>query len=772
MHPRPTATCFLPAATVLAAAVRRAPVAMLALLLVGCATPAVPRQDYATLRAEASQKLGALKALTAEAERTGIETARERVTITTAELFLVYAQWDKEHGAEVEKAIASWWRAKQDAPRLAKELPNWELADVVQILDRAQRELADAMRGKAHRRPFAAFDMTALVEKDGYYRYGNRPVFPSTFVWQPDDEKLDGAYGVIGGAYIHLPHIRAEGQKPEINYEPDENEPLGYIFLGHKQAPEWLVKEHPEITDGKHHYTGYDTDHPAVRELWASMLADVVPHFRGRRVSQGGYMLANEPHWFTCTEDWATGPVSDRTKAKFREWLQARHGNIAALNALWKAEFASFADVTITIPVDPILRGQPVWYDWCRFNMDRITDWFGFLKQEVRRNDPAAQTHTKLIPGHLSRPSRCHGLDFEALVRLEDIIGCDASMVNTPNWKEKETWPERYACDWREQALPLDFFRSISPGKLVFDSEWHGLSKSNTRNARMSSEYVRAALWLAHLHGTGMNQTWYWSRNPDGSLSKKSGSAFYASNLMQPLVMDSYGRTMKELNAFSQEVVALATQPKRARIFYSESSAIQDRAYVDHVYEAYRALYHGGLPLGFVTGRLLAEASGTELAEWPILVVPHADHVTAKDRRALETYLAQGGKLLVVGADSLEHDEYGRPVAPLQTEKGTVQRVDQIDSALALTALAEAGIAPPFTLSETNGVGLPGCVWRTAPWENGHILLIINLGKTAASIKLGTSAPCRDLIAGVKQGPRLRMQPYDVRLLHVGTREQ
>ncbi|MBT3291556.1 MAG: hypothetical protein HN380_29705, partial [Victivallales bacterium] len=641
----------------------------------GCVAVPPPQQSFEALRHKAVQSLAALKEHTALAEKGGVEVARESVTITTAELFLVYAQWDKENVAEVEKAIASWWRAKKDAPRLAKELPHWEMADVIQVLAKARQELAEVMQGKVTRRPFVDFDMTALVEKDGYYRQRGRPVFPSTFVWQPNDEKLNEAYGVIGGKYIHLPHIRAEGEKPDIGYEPDDQEPLGYIFLGQKHAPRWLVKEHPEITDGKHHYTGFDTDHPVARDLWASMLADTVPQFRGRKVSQGGYMLTNEPHWFTCTEGWATDPVSEKTKARFRGWLKERHGNIAALNALWQAEFASFADVRITVPIDAALRGQPVWYDWCRFNMDRITEWFGFLKQEIRRHDPTAQTHIKLIPGHLSRHSRCHGLDFEALVRLQDIIGCDAGVVNVPHWKNKETWPERYACDWRDQALPLDFFRSISPDKVVFDSEWHSLSKSNIRNPRMSGEYARAALWLAHLHGTGMNQTWYWSRNLDGSLSKRSGSAFHASNLAQPLVMDSYGRTMKELNAFSPEVVALAMQPKLARIYYSEASAIQDKAYMDHVYDAYKALYHGGLPLGFVTKGLLAEASEVEMESWPLLVVPHADHIMAGDREALGKYLAQGGTLLVVGANSLKRDEYGRPCAELQAGKGTVRRV-------------------------------------------------------------------------------------------------
>ena len=692
---------------------------------------------------------------------------RERVTITTAELFLTYADWDKAHPRELEAAIAGWWRARKEAPRLARELPDQEMRHLVQVLTTAQQELGEVMQGRIGRRPTVEIDMTALAEKDGYYHQDGRPVFPSSFVWQPNDEKLNRAYGVIGGKYIHLPHIKAEGQKPEIRYEPDDDKPMGYIFLGQKPVPKWLREKYPEITDGKHHYTGFDTDHPAARATWAFMLASVVPQFKGRKVSQAGYMLTNEPHWHTSTDGWAKAPVSAKTKAKFRVWLEQRHKTIDALNTLWGTDFKSFADVTIEIPIDAGLRGKPIWYDWCRFNMDRITDWFAFLKREIHRHDPAAKTHIKLIPGQFSGSSRDHGLDFEALVRLQEIIGCDASIVKTPHWKNREAWPDRYACKWREQALPLDFFRSISPEKVVFDSEWHGLSKSNIRDPHMPAEYVRTALWLAHLHGTGMNQTWYWSRGADGSLSKKSGSAFYASNLTQPLVMDAYGRTMKELNAFAPEVVALATQPKNVRLFYSEACAIQDLTYMDHVYGAYRALYHSGLPLGFATEGILAEATEAEMKQWPVIIVTHANYVTVGERRALERYLAQGGTLLVAGEDSLKNDEYGRPAAALKTGIGRLRHIENADEATLPAQLRDAGLTPAVPLRETNAVGQPGCVWRTAPWQDGQLLLVINLSKGEAAIHTDVKAPCLDLVTGRPTPSTFSMKPFDVKLLHV-----
>lgn len=79
--------------------------------------------------------------------------------------------------------------------------------------------------------------MTAPREKGGYLYQDDRPVFPSSFVWQPDNAKLNRAYGRIGNRYISLPTIRKEGQKPAVRDERREDEPMGYIFMGQMGAP-------------------------------------------------------------------------------------------------------------------------------------------------------------------------------------------------------------------------------------------------------------------------------------------------------------------------------------------------------------------------------------------------------------------------------------------------------------------------------------------------------------------------------------------------------
>ena len=730
---------------------------------------------YAQLRERAIRQLASFKASTAKAADAGVDVTREHVTITTAELFLEYADWDHRHPDKLAAAIGTWWRVRKQADGIARALPARELREILEMLADAEKELAAVVARPTSRRAIPPADMSALALKGGYYHFKGRPTFPSSFVWMPENTELHDAYGQIGGTYISPPSLKSDGAGVKIRYRPrGDGEASGYVFFGHTRMPEWVLRKHPGIGVGSRHFTGYDIDHPATRKVWQALLAGAVPRFAGRKVSQSGYLLANEPHWFSATDQWDTGPVSTHTKAKFRTWLRAKHKTIDVLNGLWKTKFGSFDDVSIKVPIDADLRGAAMWYDWCRFNMVRVTDWFSFLKVEIRKHDRDAKVHIKLIPGHFAGGLRSHGLDFETLVRLQEIIGCDAKIINSPKWVKKDDWSDRYACDWRNLAMPYDFFRSISPGKLLFDSEFHGLSTVHWRDPDMSSQYVRCIYWLAHLHGMGMNQTWYWSRNSDGSPKKQSLSGFHASNLTMPRVLDAVGRTMKELNAFAPELVALAAQPKRIRLFYSETAAIQDATYMDHVHDSYRALYHRGVPLGFVTARMLAEAKASELKSWPVIVVTHANHVTAAERRALLRYTSNSGTLVVAGSQSLKRDEYGRPYATgpqIATDK--IHRTRDANgatiSALVGRALQRAGVSRSTSLRESNAHGRPGCVWRTAPWKGGRLLLVINLGKGDARIDTMSRSPCMDTITNARHPLRFKMKPLEVKLLHIQT---
>ena len=154
-----------------------------------------------------------------------------------------------------------------------------------------------------------------------------------------------------------------------------------------------MKAKHPGIEIGARLFTKYDIDNPEIRRYWEVTLAQIVPNLKGQTRTRLGYLLANEPHWHTAAKkwdtpvsqiatanaNWDTGPVSDYTKAKFRTWLEAKHKNIASLNSLWGTSYQSFSEADITVPVDNNLLGTPKWYDWMKFNQDRVTERNNFV---------------------------------------------------------------------------------------------------------------------------------------------------------------------------------------------------------------------------------------------------------------------------------------------------------------------------------------------------------------------------------------------------------
>ncbi len=135
-----------------------------------------------------------------------------------------------------------------------------------------------------------------------------------------------------------------------------------------------------------------------MRQWWDQLFAAVSPALAGSRLGEDLYSLHNEPMWWSGKNEWDARPITRFTLAKFRAWLAARHEKIETLNALWGTHFSSFDQVRVEVPIDFKLRGGAIWLDWCRFHMDRITDWFTYLRTAIRKQDPQSRVTCKLIP--------------------------------------------------------------------------------------------------------------------------------------------------------------------------------------------------------------------------------------------------------------------------------------------------------------------------------------------------------------------------------------
>jgi hypothetical protein len=153
--------------------------------------------------------------------------------------------------------------------------------------------------------------------------------------------------------------------------------------------------------------------------------------------------------------------------------------------------------------------------------------------------------------------------------------------------------------------------------------------------------------------------------------------------MTQPAQLDSYGRTLIELNSISPFIPPIVMGPRRAVILYSDASATQDVSYLCIQLATYEAAYHlsmGGGHVGFLVDSSLATPAGCNAfiahaqAIHMVLLVPSTSYVSEAAFSCLQTYWnAMGNNSVVrIAYDALTptllYDERGnaRPAQQMQ----------------------------------------------------------------------------------------------------------
>lgn len=749
----------------------------LLLLVVAMAQSSDAALSFSDLQKQLDQKNAELQALMVKAEAKGIDTAYEQVAITTAKLFRKWAVYDHDNPERIRRAMTKCYFLKQDLEAYLRTLPTNELKRTIDVLDTAIEDLSNVIAKPESRRATVRLDHSKIVFKDDYLHIDDRPVFGSCFTWQPNDREIVEAYGKMGGQYVGMNYLD-ESETVFKQKLDSSNAFIGCTHFGHRPA-KWLEKKYLGALDGASHFIAYDIDNPDVIRMVKKVIELTVPQLAGKRKSMLGHLLANEPHWFSGKNDWAIVHPSQHTMGKFRKWLEEKHRSISVLNDRWKADFSSFNTVEIELPIDPELQGQGSYYDWCLFNMSRVTDWFTMMKQELRKYHRDGRVCIKLIPGQFTSGNHRHGLNFEDLADLQDTLSCDAGMETIskigsgPYRRTRPSWDKRYAANWRKLVITYDFYKTLYPKKPLYDSEYHAYSTVHWRELNMRPDYVRFALWLPHLHGMTANSAWYWGRSESGE-PKSDTVSCAASFLFQPRMLYGYGKTMKELNAFSREIVALNRVNRSVRIFYSESTAISDPNYIERIDQTYRALYHRGLFMGLETARSLKRKGMAGVARDAVLILPGITFATPSDRDAIYSFVAAGGTVILAGPENLKKDEYSKPYpAKAFSVSGKVLRLAGLDEATMYDAvsieLAAKKLLPPVDCTESNAIGLYGCVWRATEYNKQILFVITNIGKSAATVTIkgrdGDSLRAHDLLGNTHATTSFELEPFGIRLL-------
>ncbi|MBB20454.1 MAG: glycoside hydrolase family 42 [Rickettsiales bacterium] len=788
---------------------------------VGCSQSSEPQSAITAVKTEASTlspleqearaKLVTLESMMDEARAKNIDVTREETLVWFSEQFIKFANWDEANPEAIEAAFGYERYYAPNKTELAATLPDFERTKVIDILDKGIDVLGQELRGEIKRRPVNKVDWQGTKAADNMFVSNGKPIFPydyfSKTVGQPltNTDIYNDHLGALyhGGENLYpVDHDRAinsflvkedgtfdQDLLKELTDIPDTN--IGFLYYWIMGIPEWIEKQEPEVRKGRSLFTGFDIDNPLAREVWGKIIRKTGELTKGKKVTELGFVLANEPHWFAEKDFWTARfhemtSISSYTLNKFRNWLNDKYeGDLTQLNVNWHTDFASFDEVTIEIPIDPALKGQPIWYDWSRYNMDRSTDWFTFMQNELHSVNPDADTHIKIMPRMFMDNVRSGGIDTEALAELTTMVGHDAKSFGSKNIRpgKSSKWMEKYAYYWGYVAMFHDFMESVAPDKINFNSESHFLSSGQWRDLDTRTSYVRSVYWLATLLGMDANTGWFWARDPDGSPEDRLegeldffdpglAGAYAGSNNMQPQVTNEVTQVMFDLNSFSEEIIDLREQPRPLRLFYSETTAINTDDYMTKGYNLYESLFFEGFPMGFVTKNIIEKQDN---AQWDTVVVYNNPNVSDAEFAALQSYLDQGGTI-ILDAKSLKLNEYGQ--ARKQTLKASKGKLIALDAnadiakikQIALTEVADS--MPDVMLKEDNSEPFKTTTWRTVKQPDGSYLVnILNVGHNTAKLDLslanGKPVAITNLMTSNSMDSQFELQSEGVLLLSV-----
>lgn len=739
------------------------------------------------LEKSANKKITELQKLVKRAKGKGIDVSREESTLWMADKFLDYAKWDEQNIDMNTYQYSMFRNFKDKAEEMAVMLPNYERSEVINMLDSSLIELKSILSGDIKRRDIPKIDWTSIKQSGSSFISNGKPVFINDY-FTKTPELVNEYCGMTSRASLNIGYIddmdgtiSSLAKKKVLSMENEKYS--GYVLLWHGAVPSWAKEKYGDMTKGRRYFTHYDIDNPNIRNIWSATFKAMVPLMAGKPYTDMGYILSNEPHWFSVDNSWAKGDISDYTYTKFKKWLEVKHKDIATLNRVWGSNFASFNDIEFAIPFSHSLIGSNSCYDWQRFNMDRVTDWFTFLDSGVKMYDPNAKTHLKIMPHLFSDDHRDHGLDMEQLTELTDIIGNDAKITKKcqNRLNMKEYWDNVYSYDWRETCMTYDFCKSVSPNKPNINSEGHFISSSQYRDFYTSTDYTNSTYWLAALHGMNICFTWFWAREGDAIRSdlmrKWTGdsamnSSYAASVCTMPRVANQLSRTMMELTAFGEEVTAYQNERRPIRIFYSETSALKKKNHLTQQFKLYESLFFEGLSLGFATERII---DNQDNSRWDMILVSNTEYVTDSEFAALQQYVDNGGTV-IIDRNSLTKNEYGSPrKATLgSSKKGRVINLDNMTaiSSKSLELASKLNILPKLKVKEANSSTKKGCLWRVIPYKDGgYMLTLINLGNTTATIELelenASIESITDLNTGTNLNNKFTITPEKVMLLQI-----
>ena len=494
------------------------------------------------------------------------------------------------------------------------------------------------------------------------------------------------------------------------------------LLISPHYFPDWAFAKWPELkvasgAFGTQPFLKNSVEAPQTRDIYERHLRTLIPLTK-KHPALHSICLSNEP---VLEEGWKDGARLNL----WHEYLRRIHGDIATLNTVWNAEYASFDAIPQFAPSfkESIAR----LYDAVRFNQERFSGWHKWMVNIIHTMRPDLPCHAKVMNLMDDRDTVFWGTDPLEFADLSQINGNDGYSVTYDK-------PKQWVTEWASQNQYYDLQRSMKRVP-IFNSENHIIL--DRTKFFVPAEHIYTAVWQGAVHGQGASATWIWQRTYDPK-SDAEGLILHRAACTAAM-----SRCALDLMRLSREMAALQNAAPEVAILFSHAAILQDKRYFATRACVYEVLNFCGVPIAFVTDE---QAASGKLKQYKVLIIPQAQAATRASIEAIRGYAENGGRVLVCGEDNLTHDEYGREVAPPKhmMKLPKIKATELRDTLM--RELAKARIEPPF-VPRTSDRKIPyGVEWRCAVLDGRSIVNIVNYTKDPVTIEL-PKRQWRDLIA-------------------------
>jgi beta-galactosidase len=390
-------------------------------------------------------------------------------------------------------------------------------------------------------------------------------------------------------------------------------------------SPVWLRHKHPDVVRkdqfGRIHADrGFHCHTNAVFSFYVTRLVNKMAEHYSRNPAVIGWQIDNELRAVHC--------YCEECSIEFRRWLKEKYGTLDELNEAWGTVFWSqiynkWEEVTLPT-ADQLTKSISQILDFYRFSSDATVNHLNRQVDIIKQHAPHQfVTHNSL--------GLYIWLDLYKLAKDLDVMGVDLYPdVDGDNI---------YTC------LNLDIHRSIKRDNIWIMEQKNGYFNYSDYNLAIEPGLVR--FWTYQDIARGGNAVLYyrwrsgrfsWEQNPNGIL-RHDGTPRRA--------YDEIKQVTRELAEFSSELAATKVEAPVAIIHsYDQIWAFESQRqypnfnYRGHITSYYRELLRMGITPDLVD-------PSTDLSRYKFVIAPSMAMVSEEIRQNLESYVENGGCLII-----------------------------------------------------------------------------------------------------------------------------